>query len=66
MIIRPETAADYDAIRSVNDEVFGGPVEAKLVDAIRGSDRFIPELSLVAVSEGQTHVYPPETFWIAY
>ena len=53
MNIRPKTAADYDAIRRVNDEAFGGPVEAKLVDAIR-SDRFIPELSLVAVSEGQT------------
>jgi putative acetyltransferase len=54
VIIRPETAADYEAIRRVNDEAFGGLVEAKLVDAIRGSDRFIPELSLVAVSEAQT------------
>lgn len=54
MIIRPETAADQDAIRKVNDEAFGGPLEAKLVDAIRASDRFLPELSLVAVSEGQT------------
>ena len=53
MIIRRETAADHDAIRRVNDEAFGGPIEAKLVDAIRGSDRFVPELSLVAVSEGQ-------------
>jgi len=55
VIIRPETAADYDAIRKVNDEAFGDPLEAKLVDAIRESDRFLPELSLVAVSEGQTH-----------
>jgi putative acetyltransferase len=54
VIIRPETAADHDAIRKVNDEAFGGPIEAKLVDAIRASDRFLPELSLVAVSEGQT------------
>ena len=54
MIIRPETAADHDAIRKVNDEAFGGPIEAKLVDAIRESDRFLPDLSLVAVSEGQT------------
>jgi putative acetyltransferase len=54
VIIRPETAADHDAIRQVNDEAFGGPIEAKLVDAIRESDRFLPELSLVAVSEGQT------------
>jgi putative acetyltransferase len=54
VIIRPETAADRDAIRKVNDDAFGGPIEAKLVDAIRASDRFLPELSLVAVSEGQT------------
>ena len=55
MIIRPETAADYDAIRKVNDEAFGRTLEAMLVDAIRESDRFVAELSLVAVSEGQTH-----------
>jgi putative acetyltransferase len=55
VIIRPETAADHDAIRQVNDEAFGSAVEARLVDAIRESDRFVPELSLVAVSEGQTH-----------
>jgi putative acetyltransferase len=54
LIIRPETAADRDAIRRVNDEAFGEPIEAKLVDAIRESDRYVPELSLVAVSEGQT------------
>ena len=54
MIIRPETAADHDAIRRVNDEAFGDPIDAKLVDAIRVSDRFLPELTLVAVSEGQT------------
>jgi predicted N-acetyltransferase YhbS len=54
VIIRPETAADHDAIRKVNDEAFGGTLEAKLVDAIRQSDRFVSELSLVAVSEGQT------------
>jgi putative acetyltransferase len=54
VIIRPETAADHDTIRKINDEAFGSPIEAKLVAAIRESDRFVPELSLVAVSEGQT------------
>jgi putative acetyltransferase len=54
VIIRPETAADHDAIQRVIDEAFAGPIEAKIVDAIRKSDRFLPELSLVAVSEGQT------------
>ena len=56
LIIRPETAADLDAIREVNDEAFGEPIEAKLVDAIRASDRFVAELSLVAVAEGRPSV----------
>jgi hypothetical protein len=54
VIIRPENAADHNAIRKVNDEAFGEPIDAKIVDAIRGSDRYVPDLSLVAVSEGQT------------
>lgn len=54
MIVRPESAADHQAIRSVNDEAFGEQIEGRLVDAIRTSDRFVPELSLVAESEGQT------------
>jgi putative acetyltransferase len=54
VIIRPETAADHDAIQRVIEEAFGGPIEANIVDAIRKSDRFLPELSLVAVPEGQT------------
>ena len=52
MIIRAETRADHDAIKRVNDEAFGGEIEAKLVDAMRASDRFVPELSLVAEDEG--------------
>jgi putative acetyltransferase len=54
VIIRAETPADYDDIRRINDEAFGSTIEAKLVAAMRVSDRFVPELSLVAVSEGQT------------
>jgi putative acetyltransferase len=54
VIIRAETPADYDDIRRINDEAFGSTIEAKLVAAMRASDRFAPELSLVAVSEGQT------------
>jgi putative acetyltransferase len=54
VIVRPESAADHQAIRSVNDEAFGEQIEGRLVDAIRTSDRFVPELSLVAESEGQT------------
>jgi putative acetyltransferase len=54
VIIRAETPADYDDIRRINDEAFGSTIEAKLVAAMRASDRFVPELSLVAVSGGQT------------
>ena len=53
MIIRPETPEDHDDIRRINDEAFRDPIDAQLIDMIRGSDRFVPELSLVAVSEGQ-------------
>jgi putative acetyltransferase len=52
--IRAETPADHEAIRRINDEAFGGTLEGDIVDAIRASDRFVPELSLVAVSEGQS------------
>jgi putative acetyltransferase len=52
--IRAETDADHEAIRRINDEAFGDRVEGDIVDAIRASDRFVPELSLVAVSEGQS------------
>jgi putative acetyltransferase len=53
VIIRPETAADHDAIRRVNDEAFAEPIEAKIVAAIRASDRYLPQLSLVALSDGE-------------
>jgi putative acetyltransferase len=54
VIIRPETPADHEDIRRINDEAFGETIEGDLVDAIRASDRFVPELSLVAVAEGQS------------
>jgi putative acetyltransferase len=54
VIVRAETAADHADIRRINDEAFGETIEGELVDAIRASDRFVPELSLVAESRGQT------------
>ena len=54
MIVRAETADDHDPIRRVVDEAFGDTITSAIVDAIRASDRFVAELSLVAVSEGQT------------
>ena len=54
MIVRAETEADHVDIRRINDDAFGETIEGKLVDAMRASDRFVPELSLLAVSEGQS------------
>lgn len=54
MIVRAETEADHDTIRRLIDEAFGDTITSRIVDGIRASDRFVPELSLVAVSEGQT------------
>lgn len=52
--IRPETPADIPAIYSVNKQAFDGrEAEPRLVDAIRKSDGFIPELSLVAEKNDQ-------------
>ncbi len=52
MNIRCETLTDYPAIAQVNTLAFGQDNEAKLVERIRHSDRYIPELSLVAEIEG--------------
>ena len=49
MIIRTETKADFEAVYHVNYTAFGNrDDEAKLVEAIRQSEGFISELSLVA------------------
>jgi putative acetyltransferase len=47
-IIRPEEPADRQAIRRVNELAFGGSEEADIVDALRGTAAWLPELSLVA------------------
>jgi putative acetyltransferase len=54
VIIRPETEADHETIRKIVDDAFGDTATGDLVAAIRASDRFVPELSLVAVSRGQS------------
>ena len=53
LIIRAETAKDFDAVRKLNKKAFKGNSESKLVDALRGSDGFIPALSLVAEKGGK-------------
>jgi putative acetyltransferase len=49
--IRSEKIDDYKDIREVNKLAFNREDEAKLVEAIRESEYFIPELSLVAVTD---------------
>ncbi len=45
---RPELAADTGAIADVVTRAFGSPIEAALVDAIRASDGYLPDLAVVA------------------
>ena len=51
--IRPEAPGDRDPIYHLQCEAFGGEAESRLVDALRESAAFIPELSLVAVESGE-------------
>ncbi|ANX11383.1 GNAT family N-acetyltransferase [Fictibacillus arsenicus] len=51
--IRAERSGDQKAICQINDAAFNGDNESRLIDAIRNSELFVPELSLVAVADGK-------------
>lgn len=51
-LIRAERPGDFDEIRRVVTAAFGSATEADLVDGVRASEHYIPELSLVAELEG--------------
>ena len=51
MVVRPERPGDEEAIRAVHDAAFGGKAEGRIVDDLRGTEAWLPELSLVAVDE---------------
>jgi putative acetyltransferase len=53
IFIRQEKKEDFEVIRDINSKAFGQPNEAQLVDNLRGTDNFIPELSLVAELNGK-------------
>jgi len=52
LCIRPETPGDYEAIGRINEAAFGGNAESRLVERLRRTEAFLPELSLVAELEG--------------
>ena len=64
VIVRPEKPEDTALIRTVHDEAFERRQEGRLVDNLRKSGEFIPELSLVAEYDGRVagHIlfYPVE------
>lgn len=53
IIIRPEKPGDYEAVRRVNLAAFDTPTEADLADAMRDTPEYVPDLSLVAVVDGE-------------
>jgi putative acetyltransferase len=50
--IRPEQPEDYLSIYNVNRTAFGRDVEARLVEKLRATSAYVPELSLLAVTDG--------------
>jgi putative acetyltransferase len=53
IVIRREDVGDHAAIRRVVAAAFGSHVEADLVDRIRASPEYVPELALVADVDGE-------------
>ena len=51
--IRPERVSEADAIYRVQLAAFGKEPEARIVELMRGTDRFVPDLSLVAEVGGE-------------
>lgn len=52
VVVRPETPADYAEIAAVVEAAFGKPNEVAIVEAIRNSDGYLPDLAFVAEDEG--------------
>ena len=53
MTIRPERPEDVAAIRELTHAAFGRELEALIPERVRATDRFVPELSLVAEEDGE-------------
>jgi putative acetyltransferase len=53
MEIRTESPPDFPAIATVVQAAFGSPREARLVEDVRASEHYVPELAFVAVEDGE-------------
>lgn len=53
MRIRPERPEDFDAVHAMVAAAFEREDEARLVRLIRGSDHYVPELTLVSEDDGE-------------
>jgi putative acetyltransferase len=51
--VRAEQPGDADGIRETNEQAFGSPLEAQLVDALRAAARSEGDVSLVATIDGR-------------
>lgn len=51
-VIRPEVPADYEAVSRVVAAAFGRQNEARLVERLRETPNYVPDLSLVAEENG--------------
>ena len=49
--IRPEKPEDYQLVYDINQKAFNREAEARLVEKLRKTSRFIPNLSLVAIKD---------------
>jgi putative acetyltransferase len=53
LTVRAETQEDYPEVADVTTSAFGEEGEARMVEAIRASDAYAPDLSLVAELDGR-------------
>ncbi|MBI4897728.1 MAG: N-acetyltransferase [Actinobacteria bacterium] len=56
-IVRPEQPGDDDAIAAILRAAFNDDSEADLVERLRGSESWVPELSIVVQQEDQLVAY---------